>query len=351
MAISHSHDFFIQWHLTERCNLRCRHCYQQGAAGNELSLDEVRDAVEEAAEMIAAWTDAYGVRFSGSFNLTGGEPLLRDDLPDIGEEIVAHGFDLYLLTNGTLVTREKARMLSDIGVSGVQVSVEGPQPVHDRLRGDGAYGRAMKGVRHLLDAGHTVTLNATLSAVNSSALEELRQAARDAGVQRLGISRLVPQGRGAEMIHAMLSPDEARRLYEQLFSSGTAGPEIVTGDPVASQLSSPAVEIAHPAVPSGGCAAAVSGLTILADGSIIPCRRLPVPIGTIRRDSLREIWTTSEVLNRLRDRTAYSGRCGRCSRWPVCRGCRAIAYACSAHLGTADLCSDDPQCFIADGDH
>ncbi len=98
--------------------------------------------------------------------------------------------------------------------------------------------------------------------------------------------------------------------------------------------------------PLGGCAAGVSGLTILPDGTITPCRRLPVPIGNIGKDSLRELWVTSPVLESLRDRSQYQGKCGSCKRWANCRGCRAIAYAYSQLKGEGNLLAEDPQCFL-----
>ncbi|UCD34076.1 MAG: SPASM domain-containing protein, partial [Nitrospiraceae bacterium] len=90
----------------------------------------------------------------------------------------------------------------------------------------------------------------------------------------------------------------------------------------------------------------ISGLTILPDGTMVPCRRLPVPIGNITSDSLREVWASSDVLNALRDRSRYKGKCGSCLRWAHCRGCRAIAYACSQSAGKGDVLAPDPQCFI-----
>jgi len=124
------------------------------------------------------------------------------------------------------------------------------------------------------------------------------------------------------------------------------GLNIVTGDPVASQLGNPAKEDAVDPVPSGGCAAGVSGLTILPDGTITPCRRMPVPIGNVKRDSLREVWATSETLKALRDKSMYQGKCGKCAKWSACRGCRAIALAYSRAHGEGSYLSEDPQCFL-----
>jgi radical SAM protein with 4Fe4S-binding SPASM domain len=72
----------------------------------------------------------------------------------------------------------------------------------------------------------------------------------------------------------------------------------------------------------------------------------PIPLGNIRRDSLREVWAASGVLRRLRDRESYKGKCGKCVHWASCRGCRAIAYAYSRSRGGDDPMAEDPRCFI-----
>ncbi len=341
-------DFFIQWHLTEKCNLRCAHCYQAGTCKEEVPLSEIKRVARDVKEMVAAWEDAYDLLFSLSYNITGGEPFLRDDLFEILREIRGTQAEIYLLTNGTLVTPEKARMLEGHGVKGVQVSIEGPEEIHDRIRGQGSFVKALRGVEHLLEAGIVVTLNATLSRVNSDSLSDFVKLASQLGVQRLGFSRLVPAGRGRQLLDEMLEPDDVKRLYEAAFTVDVPGLEVVTGDPIASQMRDAVVDDLG-STPIGGCAAGLSGLTFLPDGTITPCRRLPIPLGNIETDSLREVWSASPVLNLLRDRNAYKGKCGTCARWANCRGCRAIAYACARSKEHEGLLADDPQCFIEQG--
>jgi radical SAM protein with 4Fe4S-binding SPASM domain len=148
------------------------------------------------------------------------------------------------------------------------------------------------------------------------------------------------------MLSTMLSQEVLQDLYNTIFSFDAKGLQIVTGDPVASQLNEPAVNDGETPFPSGGCAAGISGLTILPDGTVTPCRRLPVPIGNVKKDSLREIWATSDVLQGLRDKSRYTGKCGECSKWSACRGCRAIAFAFSKSNGNASYLAEDPQCFL-----
>lgn len=346
MSSTNAFDFFVQWHLTERCNLRCTHCYQTGIGHQELSLPEIVETLAEIEEMLGDWKESYAIDLSPSINVTGGEPFLHSDFFDILKAMGARGFALYVLTNGTLIDDQKAKVLSDLGVKGVQVSIEGPEAIHESIRGRGSFTASLKGIARLLDAGLKVTLNTTLSSVNAAHFMELIDLSLRLGVHRLGFSRLVPSGRGEAMLDTMLSTETVRGLYKRIFSQDTGGLEIVTGDPVAAQLTAQEQEGSNSSTPSGGCAAGISGITILPDGTLIPCRRLPVPLGNIKKDSLREIWATSEVLEALRDRSRYKGKCGACSRWAQCRGCRAIAYACSKAKGSEDLLAEDPQCFI-----
>jgi radical SAM protein with 4Fe4S-binding SPASM domain len=350
MPITNSHEFFIQWHLTERCNLRCAHCYQTGARSEELSADEIESVVEEVAEMLGVWSEAYGISFDPSVSVTGGEPFLRNDIDRILGTIGARGFGLYLLSNGTLIDEERAKMLSRLSVKGVQVSMEGPEEVHDSIRGKGSFSSSVKGIRHLLDAGLKVTVNATLSDLNAAPFIELVELVRSLGVQRLGFSRLVPAGRGLGLVDRMIAREKVRKIYEDILSLRPEGLEIVTGDPVASQLMASSADADAGDVATGGCAAGLSGLTFLPDGTIVPCRRLLVPIGNVRKDRIREVWAASPVLGALRDRAQYKGKCGRCERWALCRGCRAIAYAHSLATGEGDFLAEDPQCFIGGTD-
>ena len=345
MATNRPFEFFIQWHLTERCNLRCRHCYQGERSTDEMPLREIRNVIIEVSDTVKDWSESYKVSFSPSMNITGGEPFLRNDLFEILGEIKKQGLKIYLLTNGTLVDKKRARMLADLGVDGAQVSMEGPEDVHDAIRGAGSYSASASGVEQLVDAGIAVTLNVTVSNLNAGQVKRIITFGSHAGVKRVGFSRLVPAGKGRALLSHMLTQAQVKELYEELFSLELKGIDVVTGDPVAAQMKMKAKGDAGTMAISG-CAAGVSGLTIQPNGNVTPCRRLPLSLGNVRRDSLREIWAASPVLEALRDRSRYKGKCGACTRWARCRGCRAIAYAWSRSKGADDFLADDPQCFI-----
>jgi AdoMet-dependent heme synthase len=345
LAVGNAFEFFIQWHLTERCNLRCLHCYQRGFKVAELPFDQIEAVITEVAEAVEAWSTTYDIPFSLSYNVTGGEPYLRSDLFEILKKIRDSNAEFYILTNGTLIDKSLAERTAESGAGGVQVSLEGPEKIHDAIRGKGSFARAIDGVRLFVSSGLSVTLNTTLSRLNAAYAADLAAIAKDCGAKRLGFARLVPAGRGGELWSQMLDREQLQSVYAQLSSLDVDGVEIVMGDPIASQRERDAGPAGTADLALSGCAAGVSGLTFLSDGTIVPCRRLPIPIGNIVNDALREVWATSPVLNGLRDRNAYRGRCSRCERWSICRGCRAIAHACSK-AGQEGYLDDDPQCFI-----
>lgn len=348
MPIIRGYEFFIQWHLTERCNLRCAHCYQEASSGGqELSFPEILAVIEESAGMLLAWRDAYGIDFSPSFHVTGGEPLLHRELPAILAEMKKQHFAVYILSNGTLITKAWAETLAGLGVDGVQISLEGPAPIHEDIRGSGSFAAALAGAENLVAAGIRVIFNTTLTRLNASSFLELVPLSKSLGVQELGFARLVPSGRGETLLNQMLSAAEFSAFCQEINALETPGLDVGSGDPLAGQMDEAAAsEIDEDdSFPWGGCAAGVSGLTLLPDGTVLPCRRLPVPLGNVRQDRLREIWAASPVLEALRDKTRYHGNCGSCPRWAGCRGCRAIAYAWSRAQGTPDYLAPDPQCF------
>jgi len=147
----------------------------------------------------------------------------------------------------------------------------------------------------------------------------------------------------------MLDREEVVKVYQSLFSVSIPGLEIITGDPVAAQLHASAHKC-DDRLPFAGCAAGISSLNILADGTMTPCRRLEIPVGNVRTDSINLVWKSSEVLGNLRDRKKYSGECANCGHWTDCRGCRGVAYAWSKANGCDDYLAEDPQCTLISND-
>jgi len=339
-------QFFIQWHLTEQCNLRCRHCYQGRGEVREMTVGEVKREIDGATRMFQAWEEEHGIRVSPSIHFTGGEPFLYRGLLDVIAYSKTKGYGVAMMTNGCLITKERAQKVSHLGVSDIQVSLEGPPELHASIRGKGSFHAAAKGVEHLVAAGSRVSANVTLSRLNVDKIEETVEVARETGFHRIGFSRMVPCGRGKALLTELLTPQELKSAYQKILSANTPTFEVVSGDPLAGMLSEGNLPSSCDLTLSG-CSAGFSGVTVTSDGSVMPCRRIGLVAGNLKKKPLRAIWASSRLLWQLRKRESYRGKCGQCSLWPSCRGCRAVAYAYSSTQGRPDLFADDPQCWVS----
>lgn len=340
-------EFFIQWHLTERCNLRCRHCYQGGVTPYEMNSEQIKREIDGATEMFQAWEADYGVKVAPSIHFTGGEPFLYEGLWDVVAYARENGYAVAIMTNGCLVSARDAEQASLLGVSDIQVSLEGEEALHDSIRGNGSFAAMSRGLATLVAAGNRVHANVTLSRLNCDFIEKTVEVAKQIGCHGVGFSRVVPCGRGKALLESLLSAQELRVAYQKISSLNTPAYEVNVGDPLAGTLAAGNTQAGND-LTLAGCSAGFSGVTITSDGSVMPCRRIGLVAGNLREETIREIWAGSELLWQLRKRESYHGRCGSCSYWASCRGCRAVAYAASVARGEPDLFADDPQCWIAE---
>ena len=336
-------DFFVQLHTTERCNLRCRHCYQSGSA-TEMGYAEICGVIDNVKDGIEGWATDYHLDISPSLHLTGGEPLLRDDVYAVLGYAWERGFAISLMTNGTLIDSGVAWQLGEGLVSDVQVSLDGTERTHDSLRGRGSYQKALNGIRNLVAQGIETSLNVTVSGANRSEVAGMVGLAEDLGVGAIAFSRMVPAGRGVELGGSSLTREEVASLYGEVRELDLkSSVSVMSRDPLAAV---PALgdNVPDTELPVGGCAAGVFGITITSDGTVMPCRRMDLPVGNILETSFRELWASSPILWALRRREEYHDGCDECIYWPVCRGCRAVALACSRAEGREDYLGADPQC-------
>lgn len=337
-------EFFIQWHLTEKCNLACLHCYQGDGNYPELPGQQVIRYLSEAKSTLEEWTAEYGLNFQPALHLTGGEPLLFNGLWDVLDSSVGLGFRVTVLSNGTLIDDAIARRFAEKGVKSVQISLEGMEETHNHLRGKDSFARAIAGAGNLMKNGVDVTFNVTLSRLNVEQVGEIVSFSRNLGIPRVGFSRLVPSGRGQALSKEALAINQLRNVYRKIESLNGNGVALIINDPLKCLLNDQKDTLIPGDVPLGGCSAGVNGITVLPDGTVMPCRRMNVPIGNLVESSFRKIWVDSPVLDDLRNRNSYSGRCRQCKYWSSCRGCRAIAGAISGD--EKNYLADDPHCWL-----
>jgi radical SAM protein with 4Fe4S-binding SPASM domain len=330
--------FTLQWHVTDRCNLRCAHCYQ-GERGADPPYNQLLSALGQFTDLLGRLSDQRGVGVRGHVNLTGGEPLVREDLMDLIREIRRAGLTFALLTNGTLLDDRFVMELRDLRPSYVQVSVDGLEDTHDRIRGKGSYRRAADGLCRLDRAGIRTMVSFTAHRANCGDLEATARMMRKLGAEKVWTDRMVPLGSGAGIASEVLTPQETREYVRALGRArrgrtGIAHPEV-------------AMDRALQFLGGNGspyrCTAGYSLLALLPDGQVYPCRRMPIPVGNINDKELSDIYFGSEVLIRLRDPERMDDRCRACAFSRVCHG----GLRCMSYALTGDPFIADPGCWLA----
>lgn len=328
----------ISWNLTRRCNLACGHCYLDAVqrkrdVGDELQLAEIAQVLDQIAEF------APGAMVV----LTGGEPLLRRDLDDIVEHAAGRDLMPVIGTNGVLLTAARARRLRDAGAAGAGISLDSTTPAfHDRLRGQaGAWAGALAGMRAAREAGLGVLMQATLFEENRHQLPGFADLAAEVGAMALNFFFLVCTGRGVTQTD--LSAEAYDASLREILALQAARPGLMIRArcaPYARRLLGlHAGESAGTyAEWSSACLAGRRYLRIGPRGEVTPCPYIPDADGSLRRQSLREIWETGASFVRLRD-DLPAGKCGACDFRVSCGGCRARALAT-----VGDLMAEDGKC-------
>lgn len=330
----------LAWETTRRCNLLCRHC--RASSGPEVQGEEL--STEEALALIeglSGWARPI-------FILSGGEPLLREDMFLLARRGTERGLRVVLATNGTLLDREKAMEIKASGIRRVSVSLDFPTAwEQDAFRGvEGAFERALEGIRYLKEAGVQVQVNTTVTSDNASRLPELLKLSEGLGVAAHHVFLLVPTGRGRDLEDRQLSAAEYEELLHWLFRYSRGSP-LEIRPTCAPQyyriMAQNGVRLRRPShglhTFTRGCLGGIGFCFISSEGEVRPCGYLEVPCGNVRERPLREIWEGSEVFLRLRQPDLYGGKCGRCGYRYICGGCRARAY-----WATGDFMAEEPYC-------
>ncbi len=338
-------EFYFQWHITEKCNLKCKHCYHDGyTSANELSLDELYFVADKINETLKKWNK------KGTLSITGGEPFIVKDkvfplLRHLNSLENVCYFDI--LTNGRLINQGVLDRLKEFEkLRRVQLSIEAAKPaLNDQIRGNGSFDRALSAIRLLKKNGFQAAVMMTISNLNKNEVKPLINLLREEGVDTFAAERFVPQGVGADLRREFLSSEELRNVFQKIYSIAMKE-DLSACD---AQAGKPRILLYRPLFalfngndPTVGamCSAGTNALTIMHDGTLYPCRRLPIPIGNALTDSFYKVWYTSEVLWNIRNTKNIRGKCAGCDFIPLCRGCRALAYAI-----TGDYLAEDPQCW------
>jgi radical SAM protein with 4Fe4S-binding SPASM domain len=326
----------VAWNLTRRCNLECAHCYIAAgpteSAADELTTDECLRIADEILALNPA----------PMFILSGGEPLLRDDLCTIASFASARGATVVVGTNGTLLTDERIAALKAAGVSGVAVSVDSLDAHrHDNFRhGRGSLQATTAALGRLREHRLDFIVQTTATRGNRSEVARLIDWAAEQGAVSFNLYFLVATGRGARLND--LAPSDYEELLDELVGHHRRHLGRMM---VRAKCAPHFMRLLHQAAPDSPilnyetrCPCGVQYCRITPDGQLTPCPYIPTPAGDLRREPFATVWSASPLFRTLREGT-LGGKCGRCEYRRLCGGCRARALALEG-----DVLAADPSC-------
>jgi AdoMet-dependent heme synthase len=348
--LAFARPYVVSWNLTYRCNLACEHCYLDAGAKPAVGTENFADRSELGTEECYKVIDEIAAFAPECLTiLTGGEPLLRRDILEIVKRAAERGLWVVVGTNGVRVSENVAQRLSEAGARGLSLSLDALDPErHDRFRMvRGAWQNTVEGAGILNRTGLPFIVQTTAGSHNLGELDAIADFAYERLAAKVwNLYFLVPTGRGQFVSDMTPSQyDEVLdalhriqgRYQRRMLVNAKCAPHYIK-----TVLESPDPEN-HPirtySGGAGGCPAGTHYLGIRPNGDVTPCPYLPVFAGSIRRTSLTEIWSSSELFNDIRRRTSLGGRCGECEMNAQCGGCRARAYGM-----TGDLMAEDPLC-------
>ncbi|MGE5473811.1 MAG: radical SAM protein [Ignavibacteriales bacterium] len=337
----------LQWHITERCNLKCTHCYQDSKV-EELCFDELVMILEQYTSLLKKW----GIK--GHINITGGEPFVRSDFMSILEQINRYGdFVSYgILSNGTFITRDIAKELKRLNCKFVQVSLEGDKDTNDAIRGEGIFDKVVSTLDILRDAKIHSLVSFTATKKNYREFEKVFEICEKHKVSRVWSDRVIPSG--SADVGLMMSKEETKEFFETMYECraksvtipydrqgwGELKTEVAMYRALQFETLFKNENHSEDCSCCYHCEAGNSLIVIMADGQLVPCRRMPILLGNVLQEPIESIYYNSVIMKHLRNRL-YNEGCEECDYNLRCRGgLRCLSYALYNNPFIKD-----PQCF------
>jgi len=329
-------------YTTLSCNLRCKHCLVNAGKElkDELNTKEIKRLVDEAIEL--------GVK---RFYITGGEPFIKDDIFElIGYILKEKGKELIIQTNGTLLDDKKISALKELKNPKftIQISLEGPNAeIHDSLRGKGSFDKAVEGIRKLVDIGIIPVIATAISKFNEDYITETSRFASGLGVKAHHILWMYTRGRGASNVDELFVPSEKiSQIMQDLREIYKEGEIIIDNEE-----SFKARLKAKRGRKIDLCNNCYEKICVNSDGHVYPCASFNgdkrFDAGSVREQSLKEIWLNSNVMREFRDNSVQKKTgCNTCYLKFLCGGgCTAQSYyAGELEEGKGSPDTQEPYC-------
>ncbi|MBE7043839.1 MAG: radical SAM protein, partial [Ruminococcaceae bacterium] len=277
MICMHASRLLLQFHITGRCNLQCKHCYRTEGDVETLSFDAVISVMEQFKELRKEYNLQHNIKRKGHINITGGEPFFRKDMKQIltylGEN--KKFFTYGILSNGSFIDDEMISILKKTEVSFVQLSIDGNKEMHDSLRAPGDYDRVLKTAEYLEKKGIRTYISFTANKENYKYLPIVARECRKRNITKLWSDRLVPIGNGQELESLVITKGDFSRYLKSLKKA--QGNWLIRHLYPKTQVAmNRALQFQNSNGAIYSCSAGDSLITVDEFGNIMPCRRMPV---------------------------------------------------------------------------
>jgi len=309
----------LQWHLSEACNLRCKHCYQENHKPVQLPYKDLLKILNQYRELL------HKTGCKGHINLTGGEPLFCPHLFKLLDEFKKDA-DLYsfaILTNGTLLTDEMAKKLASYKPWFIQVSLEGGKKTNDYVRGEGTFEKIGAAIKLLKKYNIRVSVSFTATKLNYKELPDVVDYVEEMGGDAVWSDRYIPLGdqRDSDFIMGLEETQDWLNIMmtkrKKQFNEGKKTYVSM----------SRALQFIKSGEEPYSCTAGKGLLTVMENGDIVPCRRMPIHIGNFKTDNMSDLYFNHPVLQDLQKESIPMG-CISCKHSNDCRGgLKCLTYA------------------------
>lgn len=348
----------VVWNMGRRCNLKCVHCYAQSKDieyKNELTTQQGKELIDDLAQF-----GAPVILFSG------GEPVMRKDLPELALYARSKGMRAVISTNGTLIDKKMAKVLKDIGLSYVGVSLDGMRETNDKFRGvKGAFDAALNGMRNCLAEGVKVGLRFTINKKNVKDIPAIFDLLEKERIPRVCFYHLVYAGRGSKLVEQELSHEESRKTLDIIMDRTKAlhdkgfPIEVLTVDNhcdgpyvyfrLLKEDPERATEVYELLQMNQGNSSGIGIGCVSWDGSVHADQFWRhYSFGNVKERKFSEIWTdtTNELMAGLKNRKSLvkenADRCAHCKWFDICNG----NFRVRAEAIYGNVWADDPACYL-----
>lgn len=333
----------LQWHITDKCNLRCTHCYQDDYIDSGLPFTDLLEILDQFRCLILHFREKHKKKkLKGHITITGGEPFARKDFIDLIEVISKHHslFTFCILSNGTLINDDIASRLIKLGPRYIQVSLDGDPQIHDSIRGVSNFNKTQAAIQLLKKHQLTVMVSFTASRQNYHSFPQVAAICRQLNVDWPWSDRLIPEGTAQHTKDLVMSPEETQAFFQIMQQE--AKNSLQLGAKTTKIRMHRALQFMKSKEPAYQCTAGNTLITIMPNGDLTPCRRMPLVVGNVFKTPLAKLYAESTLFNQLRDKQQISKGCETCGHNKHCNG--GLRCLSQALYNTPFI--KDPGCWV-----